>query len=202
MEDEGGKQASAPRGRHNLASYVPLFLKNMQGNPAENRAVNGQHLNKPICRQRGFECGSPAVLRCGTFFKSPKMTMTTPFSKPHEVFMSFLLTFLLGSRSVSRTMPPFGWWLLKRLPVATSPAENRRRLFRTSKLEEEMSFDLLIINQSGASRFGLQRSGRWRLAGFLSLCLPGQTYWPASQFKQEPISHGRWINLSFVFIKD
>lgn len=125
-----------------------------------------------------------------------------PFLRTTWGLYSFLLTFLLGSRSESRTMPPFSWWLLKGLPVATSPVENHQRLFRTSKLEEEMSFDLLIINQSGASRFGLQRSGRRRLAGFLSLCLPGQTYWPASQFKQEPISHGRWINLAFVFIKD
>lgn len=95
----------------------------MQGNPAENQAANGQHLNKPICHWKAFECRSPAALRCGNCFKSPKMTTTTPFSKPQEVFTSFLHTFLLGSRSVSRTMLPFGWWLLKGLPVATSPEE-------------------------------------------------------------------------------
>lgn len=34
--NEGKKQASSPQGRLNLVSYVLLFLKNMQGNPAEN----------------------------------------------------------------------------------------------------------------------------------------------------------------------
>ncbi len=118
MEDEGKKQASSPQGRLNLVSYVLLFLKNMQGNPARNRADDGQHLNKPVCRKRGFECGSPAVLQCGNRLKSPKITTTTPFSEPHEVFTSFLLTFPSGSRSVFRTTLPFGCWL----PIATRPS--------------------------------------------------------------------------------
>ncbi len=90
----------------------------MQGNPARNRADDGQHLNKPVCRKRGFECGSPAVLQCGNRLKSPKMTTTTPFSEPHEVFTSFLLTFPSGSRSVFRTTLPFGCWL----PIAKRPS--------------------------------------------------------------------------------
>lgn len=109
MEDEGKKQASSPQGRLNLASYVLLFQKNTRGNPAEKRAGDGRHLNKP-----GFECGSPAVLQCGNCFKSPKMTTT----EPHDVFTSFLLTFPSGSRSVSGTTLPFGC----ELPVASRPS--------------------------------------------------------------------------------
>ncbi len=146
-----------------MVSYVLLFPEKHAGNPARNRADDGQHLNKPVCRKRGFECGSPAVLQCGNRLKSPKMTTTTPFSEPHEVFTSFC----------SHSHQGQGQCLGLRFPSAVgSPLlQDHQRLFRTSKRDEEVSFDPLIIHQSGASRCGSQGSRRLGWQGFPLLSL-------------------------------
>lgn len=163
----------------------------MQGNPTENRASNGQHLNKPVLSRRGFEYGIPAVLQCGNCLKSPKMTTAT-LSWNHMTPLRLFCPHSTegqgkgqGLRFSSAANFSKGSLLLK------DSQQNHQQLLWTSKLREEISFDPLIINQSGESRFDLQRSGCWRLAGILSLCPPEQTYWPDAQFKQEPISHRR-----------